>query len=292
MSASQWVQLDATASNPVALQNTALAACLSAFGVPYWPQQTWHKRDDSNFVTWNMAPNSAVHPDLETREVLKGWYNGDFRLKKDALLTGWRLHLALGMMTLEARSLIIENHKKGTPLHLVLCPGQFTRLIAASEKTAPYDLMALAKKTPEQGTAVDHRKLVYAAQIFGFPILRRTETGAFVLPIVSHTFPELRLEMLLRAAQDIRAYNEAQCAGQAQNPPYCNLPGYPPGFHPFQQVLQILHNYEQNMGIIRDHTPITAFLQNKRNKMKSALIRVDSPDDELHLAIKHTGESI
>lgn len=293
---STWLQLDAAKANPIALTNTSLVACFTALGVPYWSQNTFHKKEDSNFLTWNLADRSASYPELETRRAVEEWYKGKLRLTAENNLSGWKLYLALGMMTLETRSLIIEASLKGTALHLILCPGNFTRLIRASERTASYDLLAIAKSHPhgegDHIVTISSRKLVYAATQFGFPVLGRTEDGSFRLPSRSHTFPELLIGHLTNAAHQIQEYNEQQCAGIARNPPYCDLPGYPAGFHPFQQCLQMLYNYEQNMAIVKNHTPTTLFLQDKRNRQRAALVRVDSPDTELLAAVKHTGEKI
>lgn len=281
-----WLQLDGT-SPEVATTNTALAAVMATMGVQFYSQTTVHvAQNNRECFTWHLQPTSAAWPEMDVRALVHQWHERKIHPLSPGL-EPWHLLFLAGMYALESRRRLLEVQKEGLQQHVVHRGSGLCRAVRASDRTAAYDLIRLTQNTvtvaPGGMVEIRDRKLAYAGQVVGFPVMRRTPTGGFFIPSSSITLPGLTAAQISSAWQEILRYNSQP--GLA--PPACDLPGAPPGYHPFQFAVQSLLSYDQLHHIMRQ-TPQTAFLQNAQDRQKAAILRVDSPDDDLLRAARHT----
>lgn len=285
-----WLQLDGT-SPEVATTNTALAAVMATMGVQFYSQVTVHVgQNNRECFTWHLQPTSAAWPEMDVRALVHQWHERKIHPLSPGI-EGFHLLFLAGMYALESRRRLLEVEKENQPQHVVHRGSGLCRAVRASDRTASYDLIRLTQNTvtvaPEGMLEIRDRKLAYAGQILGFPVMRRSASGGFFIPTTSITQPDLTAAQIIAAYQEIRAYNTQP--GLA--PPACDLPGAPPGYHPFQFAVQSLFSFDQLHHIMRQ-TPQTAFLQNKHDHQKAAILRVDSPDEDLLRAARHTNVRI
>lgn len=284
-----WLQLDGTAPD-VATTNTALAAVMATMGVQFFSQVTVHVAENNReCFTWHLQPNSAAWPEMDVRAIVNAWHQRQIHPQTPGLEPFHLLFLA-GMYALESRRRIIEGEKNGQDWHVVHRGSGLCRAIRASDRTKSYDLISLTKdallQDPNGHVTIRERKLAFAAQVVGFPVLRRTEAG-FTITTASLTQPGLTFHHIFNAAGALVHYNQ----NPGLTPPACALPGAPDGYHPFQFAIQALFSFDQ-LHHIMGRTPLTAFLQNEKDPQKAAILRVDSTDDDLLRAAKHTGVRI
>lgn len=291
-------QLTSTPTAACSTTNTHLTAILAAFGVPWWTQNTHHVAPDQSHWTWHLAPQSITDSNFpDVAQVIARYQPGGtpYKLDETRPLTDYPLHIALCMDVLNGRKLILAH--KGPdrlPIHSIRTKQGYSRIIRAQEATADRDLIAITKAARGSRETVNHMKLIYAAQAFGFPILGTTPEGGHILPRLSVTDPRLSLDLIRTATAEITAYQKAAATASTNHtaappPPHCNLPGFPPGLHPYQSAISALYALEALTAVYKTTTP-TLFLQNKNRPQRSALIDCNSSD--LAKAIAHTGVKI
>lgn len=275
--------------------NSIIAAALAAVGVGGKAQETEHRKKgdlDWKYFCLRVAKTSVSFPDLNSVDLVRALRAGE--INRDG---PWPEYLKLFMAARSA----CETRKAF--LHAAKTPG----LNVADLQMFRFGEGLCSLEPPQQGNVRDLRAVVrdsavkpeteiVASRILAWSLI----TVGFVpvsyladgieLTDESFSMPELKFSLCLQAYHKIKAYNDALTSGSSviPPPPDIDLPGAPPGKHPFQYALQGLLNYAQLMDWIKPRTAKTLAFHSAKSPGRMGIIDENAASADIEAAITHS----
>lgn len=305
-------------------RSTGFAAALSALGVIVAPQITLHTtpkdvklhdgswRRLENISMWKLEEESISSPeDVKTSYLYHG--QNAFRLTPDQKgLSHAEAAVTASLCAMRCREFLYQHDRHGAPMVQVMGMNGVHPLasLRANDdrwKKRAYDVASVTEQPMEAVTASVHgahwRKRVFALVAVGFPLAMthggvplRDENGGCFFRDANAFRADLTLSACLRAADVIDANNSRGLFAQASRekvswtaPELTDLPGYAPGCHLFHFAYQALHCFDQLWAEMARcaRTDRSLFMQGQGQR--SAILKLNAPDDELEMAVTHTG---
>lgn len=273
--------------------NSIIAAALAAVGVGGKAQETEHRKkgdQDWKYFCLRVAKTSVSFPDLNSVDLVRALRSGE--INRDG---PWPESLKLFMAAWVACT------TRKTFLHALKTTGlnvaelQMVRLgeglcsLEPPQQGNVRDLRVIARAAGEPTLGITSRILAWAMVTVGFAPLAHEGDG---IPVTrrSITFPGLTADLCLEAYHKIKAYNDALTSSSSviPPPPDIDLPGAPPGKHPFQFALQGLLNYAQLMDWIKPRTGKTLAFHSARTPGRMGIIDENAAPSDIEAAITHS----
>ncbi|RYD38929.1 MAG: hypothetical protein EOP87_00200 [Verrucomicrobiaceae bacterium] len=273
--------------------NSIIAAALAAVGVGGKAQETEHRKKgdlDWKYFCLRVSKTSVSFPDLNSVDLVRQLRAGE--IDRNGI---WPEYLKLFMAAWAA----CETRK--TFIHAAKTPG----LNVADLQMIRLNEGLCSLEDPQQGNVCDLRKVFsqsalpiarIRSRILGWSMITvgfaptLFEDDGFTMSAGSLTFPGLTFDLCLDAYQKIKAYNDSITYGGSiiPSPPDIDLPGAPPGKHPFQFALQGLLNYAQLMDWIKPSTPKTLAFHSSRSPGRMGIIDENASSADIEAAITHS----
>jgi len=281
----QHYELPAHGAEMVA--NTCIAAALAAVGVGGKAQETEHRKrhaQDWKYFCFHLNSGSTMFPDINTHELIRSLKEG--RINRDG---PWHESLKLFMaawVACKTRKTFLASAAEGHTADLQMI--RFGEGICSLEAPRQGNLNDLRKAPSGWLIRVESRIRAIAMATVGF-VPKEFQGDCWVMSKESLTYPGLTNDMCRFTYLEIKDWNDAVTSGSGLIPPApdLELPGAPPGKHPYQFALQGLFNYAQLMELVKPRTAKTLAFQSHRSPGKMAIIDEAASPQDIETAIRH-----
>lgn len=265
--------------------NSCIAAALSTIGIGGRTQRTQHvtRGQEKTFLSFHFEAGSNVFPGIKTSDLVGRLLTRQIQV--DGLWDEPTKLFMAAWLAVTSRATFLKRGK--SDLQLIKMASGLCSLEPPRQGNI-HDLRRVARDAALPVEWVSSRRLAYALITVGFAPVTFADDGT-IMTAESITFPGLTLEMCLNVFREINAYNQSLASGLTviPPPPSCDLPGAPPGLHPFQFAVQALANYAQIMDMCIPRATTTLFFRNQSNSAKTALIDDTATDEQIGIAARH-----